>query len=61
VVKIGRKALVSVVLAALVAAAVAATGGASGTNGPNSRTIPLVIGHRGASGYRPEQIGRAHV
>jgi glycerophosphoryl diester phosphodiesterase len=54
VVKIGRKALASVVLAALVASAVAATGGASGTNGPNSRTIPLVIGHRGASGYRPE-------
>src|SRR5262245_5530161 len=53
-VKIGRKALVAGIVGLLVAAAVATTGGATSTKGANAKARPLVIGHRGASGYRPE-------
>jgi glycerophosphoryl diester phosphodiesterase len=53
-VKIGRKALVAGIVGLLAAAALAATGGATGTKGANAKAHPLVIGHRGASGYRPE-------
>jgi glycerophosphoryl diester phosphodiesterase len=53
-VKIGRKAVVAALVGLVSAGALVAAGGATSTNGPNSKTLPLVIGHRGASGYRPE-------
>jgi glycerophosphoryl diester phosphodiesterase len=61
-----RAALAITVVAAILTAGVAVTAGASST-GPSSvashpkhARLPIVIGHRGASGYRPEHTLAAY-
>ena len=50
------------VAGAVAAAVLAACGGAGVTPLPTLDGKPaMVVAHRGASGYLPEEIGRAHV
>ena len=59
--KAGRlNVLVLALVAALVLTVAAAAGGQSGGGDDDDRAEPLVIGHRGASGYRPEHTLAAY-
>jgi glycerophosphoryl diester phosphodiesterase len=60
-VKAGRlNVLVLAAVAALVLTVAAAAGGQAGGGDDDDRAEPLVIGHRGASGYRPEHTLAAY-
>lgn len=49
-----RSSILIMLVLAVVAAGTAAQSFAGSADGDESRALPLVIGHRGASGYRPE-------